>query len=272
MLIQNKYFQEFDGEGGDLPSGEASGEETPSYLFGDVTADEAAERWSYIRELPDNLRGFESRVNESVTPVMERLEAIQTKLGSQPVFEPKLDALQKALSDYDPKLAELLVPALAESLKGSMSVTPLGAESLSPHITPMMQQHQQQLVEQMLPVLFDSLPFDPNAIVERNEAGEVQSPKTELQKDFSTWWDQADGPTRKALGTLGLPYVQALQKFGKWRAERLRGKGQAVGEASARLGGAAQPKSGGQRQEPSSSLSSEMDGYKYYLSKKAGAR
>lgn len=268
LLNQSKYLEELDGEGNDLPGGEASEDETPSYLFGDVTADEATERWNYVRELPNHLRGLESRVGEAVNPVMEQLRAVQERLGTQPAFEPKLDAVQKVLQDYDPKLAEALVPALTEALTGSFSTTPLGPEALEPHVSPMLGKMRESMVEEMLPVLFDSLPFDANAIVERDPQGNVAPPKTELQKEFATWWEQADAPTRNALGTLGLPYVQALQKFGKWRADRIRIKGDAAGAASARLSGAAQSRVAGQRQESSGSeLRTEEDGYRDYFKK-----
>jgi hypothetical protein len=144
---------------------------------------------------------------------------------------------------------------------------------LEPHISPMLQQAQSQMAEQMIPTLLESLPFDVNTIVNRDGADpdKVLAPQTDLQKDFAQWWEQADAPTREALTTVGFPYVQALQRFGKWRAERLRGKGEAAGAASARLTGASQRSTGGARTSSTPKLVTEEDGYKAYLASKRGA-
>ena len=268
--LQNEMLDEDPGQG------EEQAEE-PSYLFGDVTADEAAEQFNYLRELPDSMRGLESRVQGAVSPAMEMLRSVQERLGTQPVFEPKLEGVQRVLQDYDPKLAEALLPALIEDLKGSMSMTPLGPEALEPHISPMLQEAQSRtemlLAEQLIPTLLESLPFDVNTIVNRDgtDPDKVLAPQTDLQKDFAQWWEQADAPTREALTTVGFPYVQALQRFGKWRAERLRGKGEAAGAASARLTGASQRSTGGARTSSTPKLVTEEDGYKAYLASKRGA-
>jgi len=273
MFINKRWFSlrnELDGEGNDLGGASESGEEagsegieTPEYLFGDVTSDEATDRFGYLRELPDQLRGLESRVSDTMSPIMEQLQSVSEKFGSQPVFEPQLERFAKALGEYDPKLAESVMPALIEDLKSSMSITPLGPEALSPHITPMLEQQHQMVMDQVIPTLVDMLPFDANGIVNRdpNSPDSVLDPTTDLQKDFSKWWEQADVPTRKALGTIGIPYVQALQKFGKWRAGQIRKKGEAAGEASARLSGAAQKNSGSRRENPSRGLETEADGF-----------
>lgn len=264
--LENEMIEEAPGQ-------DESPVEEPSYLFGDVTADEAAEQFNYLRELPDSMRGLESRVQGAVSPAMEMLKSVQERLGTQPVFEPKLEGVQRVLQDYDPRLAEALLPALIEDLKGSMSVTPLGPESLEPHISPMLQQAQSQMAEQMIPTLLESLPFDVNTIVNRDGADPdtVLAPQTDLQKDFAQWWEQTDAPTREALTSVGFPYVQALQRFGKWRAGRLRGKGEAAGAASARLTGASQKSTGGARTSSTPKLVTEEDGYKAYLASKRGA-
>lgn len=260
-----------DTSGQDQINGEAVSEETPSYLFGDVTSDEATERFGYLRELPDHLRGLESRVGDAVSPVFDQLTALQEKIGSQPVFEPKMERFAAALKEYDPKFAEAALPALLEDLKEAMSVTPLGPEALSPHIQPMLQQAQQTILDQVVPTMLDSLPFDPDAIVNRDPANSdsVLEPSTDLQKDFSKWWEQADAPTRKALGTIGIPYVQALQRFSRWRTEQIRMKGKAAGEASARLSGATQKSTGGRRNTSSNQLETEADGFNSIFAKRS---
>ena len=276
MNLYHKLMDEWEeGADGSTAANEnesaTQAEETPSYLFGDVTADEASERFSYLRELPDHLRGLESRMTESVNPVMETLKGVQERLGSQPVFDPKLEKVKQVLSDYDPKLAETLLPALMEDLKGSMTTTPLGPEALEPHVSPMLDQMRSAMIQEMVPTLLESLPFDANGIVNRDPTNNdnVLAPQTDLQKDFATWWEQSDAPTRRALSNIGMPYVQALQKFGKWRAERLRGKGKAAGDASARLSSAARASAGGGRQESSRQLRTEEDGFNSVFAKRS---
>ncbi len=241
------------------------------YLFGDITADEASEQFGYLRELPSHLRGLESRVTDTVSPVLEQLAGLQERIGTQPVFEPKLERFAAALEDYDPKLAKTLLPALIEDLQGSMSVTPLGPEMLEPHITPMLQQAQQSILDQVVPSLLNALPFDANALVNRDPQNPdvVLAPQTELQKEFAQWWDQSDAPTRKALGTLGIPYTQALQRFGKWKAEQTRKKGEAAGNASARLTKAAQTSTGNRQNDVTQKLETEADGFNSIFSKRS---
>jgi len=255
---------------GPLDSGaDESVNSDPEYLFGDVTSDEAAERFGYLRNLPEQLRGLEARVGESVSPLMEQLQSLQQNVGSQPVFDPKLEKVQSVLKDYDPNLAETLLPALIEDLKGSLNITPLGAEAIQPHVNPMLENAQQTMVEQLVPLLASSLPFDPNELVNRDPTNpdQIREPQTALQKDFATWWEQTDMPTQNALASIGIPYLKALQQFGKWRAERMKGQGQAAGAASARLSSATQPSTAGRRESPSNELLTEEDGYKYYLQK-----
>ena len=265
---------EFDGEGEDLggaPTPDGNGEsEEPSYLFGDVTADEAAEQFGWLRSLPSQLREMEERTSGAVSPVMEQLKSLSEQIGSQPAFNPTLEKFSAALKEYDPDKADGLIAALKEDLSGSFNSTPLSAEVLQPLISPMLQQQQEAMVNQFLPSLIDLLPFDANSIVNRDPANpdNVLEPKTDLQKDFAKWWEQADAPTRKALGTLGLPYFGALQKFGKWRAELIRKKGEAAGEASARLGNAAQKPAGSRRAPTSGGLRTEADGFAAIFSEK----
>ncbi len=239
-------------------SQETSQEPTPEYLFADVTSAEASEQFGYLRDLPEQLRGLESRVTDSMSPVMEQLTAVQKQFGTQPVFDPKLEKVQAILEDYDPKLAAGLMPALLEDLKGAMTTTPISSDMLNPHISPMLQQLQQSMTDEMLPSFLDMLPFDADAVVNRDNANE---PQTDLQKDFSKWWAHADAPTRSALGKLGFPYVQAMQRFGKWRADQIRKKGKAAGDASVRLSQASQQNTGGQRETLSSKLATEADGF-----------
>jgi len=250
--------EEFPIEENIEPEGEES---TPEYAFGDFTSDEVAERLGYVRSLPEHLRGMESRVESQVTPVMEQLRGIQEKLGSQNAFDPKLETVQKVLAEYDPALAEKLLPALAEDLKNSMQTTPLGPEALQPFVDPMMEERQSALMQQIVPAMLESLPFDSDAVVKRDPStGEILPPETELQKQFYKWWEQADAPTHKALENPDIGFVRAMSKFGKWRAEQLGKEGETAGAASDRLAAGTQIRSGGkQHQRPAKTLEDEFN-------------
>ena len=247
------------GEGEDIESSNLSKDELkPEYLFGDVTAEEAGEQFGYLRGLPETLRGLESRVSETVSPVMDQLTKIQESLGSQPVFNPKLDRFSRVLAEYDPKLAEAVLPALVEDLKESLAVNPLSAESLTPFVDPMLASSKSAIFDEIIPFLADALPFDPNGVINREDPS---APKTDLQKYFAKWWAKTDTPTRQALETVGIPYMRAMQQFGREWAEFLRRKGEAAGKASERLGQSAQTNSGSRRQSTSKGLQSEEEGF-----------
>lgn len=235
--------------------------ESPEYAFGDFTSDEVAERLGYVRNLPEHLRGIESRVEGQVNPVMEQLKGIQEKLGSQNAFDPKLETVQKVLAEYDPALAEKLLPALIEDLKGSMQTTPLGPDALQPFVNPMLEERQTAMMQEIVPAMLDSLPFDADAVVKRDPStGEIQAPETELQKQFYKWWEQADAPTHKALENPNMGFVRAMNQFGKWRAEQLGKEGETAGAASDRLAAGTQVRSGGkQHQRPARTLEDEFN-------------
>lgn len=274
-FLQQKYFDELNGDGdgsgegmdGGLVEGaavlEGDGEEAPDYFVGELTADQVIEQLQAAGQLPEHLRGLESRVEAQVSPVMERMTALQEQLGTQQKFEPKLDKVRAVLEGYDAELAKTLLPALMEDLGSSMSSQPLGPDALTPHVNPMIEQALQAQMAQVVPALLDNLPFDAEGVVNRDpaDASKILEPSTELQKEFKAWWDQADAPTRQALSNYDTNYARALHKFGKWRAERTKGKGEAVGAASARLSSSRPVRSGGTRQQPQPRLESESDGF-----------
>lgn len=259
-----KADDSFDSDAGaDSLSGEEGSAETPDYFIGELTQDQVLERLNSSADFPESMRGLESRVTAQVNPIMERLGALQEQLGTQQKFEPNLDRIKAVLSEYDPALAEKFLPALMEDLAGSMSSAPFDVEALAPHINPMLQQMQHDQMAMMVPALLDKLPFDAEAVVNRDPAdgSKILEPSTDLQKEFKTWWDHLDAPTRAALGNYDIGYARAMHTFGKWRAGRLKGKGEAAGDASTRLSASRQIRTGGRRQQPQSRLETESDGF-----------
>ena len=264
MKLNNRYLDESADDGlGSGGAGEPVEPDVVEPFIGDYTADDVLGQLSYVKELPEHLRSLESRVGAMVNPAMETMKGLQEKLGSQPGFDPKLEKVRQVLQEYDPALAEKLLPALTEDLKGSLSYTPLGPELLEPHISPMLQQQQAQISAQVVPALLDSLPFDADAVVNRDPANEnnILEPSTDLQKDFEKWWQQADAATQQALSTYDVGYARAMHRFAKWRADRLKGKGEAAGATSARLSGSRPVRSGSQQQSAARKLETEDDGF-----------
>ena len=122
---QYLLMNEVDGEGSDLGGGidlsavqGDEGEATPSYFIGDMDEASVLDRLRTAGELPERLSAMEGRVNEQVGPLLSKLEEIQKGLGQRVGFDPKFERLAQALDGYDPKLKELLLPALMEDLKG----------------------------------------------------------------------------------------------------------------------------------------------------------
>lgn len=223
------------GEGGE---GEAL--TTPEYFVGNYTADDVSSYLGQVKELPGRLRELESGYRGAVEPLQKRLEEMQAKFGSQPVFDPKLERTLKALAEYDPKLAELIGPSLIEDLKGSMSVSPLDRGALEPHIGPMLKELYGHVSNEMANTVLRTLPFNVNELVNRDANGAGIAPATDLQKAFQAYWDQAPLRVQEALTTPGMGFAQAVFDFHKWNSERVKGQGAAAGASSARLAGGRQ--------------------------------
>ena len=273
--ILPKYLDEETAglESGGLPEGPAVDdgavpEQTPEYMVGEYTADDVVNQLNYTKELPNQLRGFESRISALVTPLLENMQEIQNNFAKEPGFNPKLEKLAEALKGYDENLANALLPALQEDLTNSFNYTPLDNQTLETMIGPILQQQRQNEMLNLVPALLANLSFDPETVVNRDAENNVLDPATDLQKDFQTWWEQQDASTQQALSTYDIGYARAMHRFANWRAERLKGKGEAAGAASARLKGAAQKPTSGARQQTSRQLTTEEDGYRAYLASK----
>lgn len=220
---------------------EATPQETPDYFVGEYSADDVTNYLGQVKELPSRLRELETGFRGTLDPLQRRIEEMQAKFGTQPVFEPKLERTMKALAEYDPRLAEVLKDALVEDLRGSMAVSPMDRTALEPHIGPMLKELQQGLSMETANTILQTLPFDVNGLVNRDAQGNAVAPTTDLQKAFQAYWDQAPLRVQEALTTPGLGFARALIDFHKWNSERVKGQGAAAGESAARLAGGRQP-------------------------------
>jgi predicted transcriptional regulator with HTH domain len=99
-----------------------------SYYLRDLTEDDVYSRLQQAGNFPGHLTGLESRFNGNFSQVQERLAGLEKSLGAQTSFD--FSKLQKVLADYDPKLAEILVPALTDAIK----VAPLDDTVFRPHL------------------------------------------------------------------------------------------------------------------------------------------
>lgn len=225
-------------------------DEIPAPFIGDLDEASVLERLRTAGELPDRLSAMEGRVNEQVGPLLSRLEEIQKGLGQRVAFEPKFEKLAQALDGYDPKLKELLLPALMDDLKGSLNINQLDGSALEPHVSPMMQQALQQREEALTETLLGMLPFGLDDVVARDEQGKVLDPKTDIQRDFKAWWELQDGRTRESLKGYNVGLFGALQRFSKWREKRMQEKGEQAGAKVTRLAAGQQPSAAGRRAQP----------------------
>ena len=92
---------------------ESEVEEQSPYLR-DLTEDDVYSRLQRVSEFPEYINGVESRFNGNFLQLQERLTGLEKSLGSRTSFN--TDKLKKVLEEYDPKLAEVLVPALIEAV------------------------------------------------------------------------------------------------------------------------------------------------------------
>lgn len=271
-LLLDEFEEGFESAGGgDLePEIEVSASsdegEAPKPFIGEYDEQRVLDLLALTGEMPDRLTGLESRFQESLSPLNERLTKLQESLGSRVAFQPKLEKFKARLSEYDPKLGEAVDDLVAE-LTESLQVNPLDQTSIEPHIQPYLSNLQQQSETQLASALISMLPFSADDIVARDEDGKPTDPKTALQKDFYSWWGLQDSPTQQALAKFGMPYFQALQRFSKWREKRVKDQGAAAGELSNRLASGRSPSSTtGQSARRESSKDAFEDGFNAVIS------
>ena len=260
--LHNVYFDEFDegsdlggSSGGDVAEG---GEQSPPYFLKDMTEDDLYDR---IKGFPDHLSALESRFGESLSPLNARIEEIQKNLGARQSFTPKLEKLTKVLEEYDPNLAKAFMPALEESLRESITASPLDGAVLEPHLTPYLSQLQEKFNQDLTLGLLDAYNIDVTSIIPPVEGGKW-NPQSQTHKDFIEWYSLQDMKVRDALAQSGAGFAQALNRFQKWNAGKLKEREQHAGKSVARLNAGQQPSAAG-KTSSRRSLESEEDGFNY---------
>lgn len=207
-------------ETGVEPSGEAS------YYLRDLTEDDVYSRLQQAKNLPDHLTGLESRFNGNFSQMQERLAGLEKSLGSQATFD--FSKVQKVLTDYDPKLAEILVPALTEAIK----VSPLDEAVFRPHLDSVSNKLTEAFGQQLVLSIYS--PETLEQIIPPVKNGKF-APEGQRHKDFVDWYSQQGYQTQQALLNFGAPYVNALRKFEEWEQSRKQEKTRSAGNKSSRL-------------------------------------
>lgn len=202
------------------PSGEAS------YYLRDLTEDDVYSRLQQAKNLPDHLTGLESRFNGNFSQMQERLAGLEKSLGSQATFD--FSKVQKVLTDYDPKLAEILVPALTEAIK----VSPLDEAVFRPHLDSVSNKLTEAFGQQLVLSIYS--PETLEQIIPPVKNGKF-APEGQRHKDFVDWYSQQGYQTQQALLNFGAPYVNALRKFEEWEQSRKQEKTRSAGNKSSRL-------------------------------------
>jgi hypothetical protein len=183
-----------------------------------------------------------------LSQLQERLVGLEKSLGSRTSFN--ADKLKKILEDYDPKLAEILVPALSEAIQTS----PLDESALRPYLDPISNQlteaFGQQLVLSVYPpeVLEDIIP---------PVKGGKFVPEGQRHKDFIDWYSQQGYQTQQALMSFGAPYVNALRKFEAWEQSRKQEKTRNADSKTSRLAQGQIPASQSRRTRDAGAQSSQ---------------
>jgi hypothetical protein len=203
---------------------EQSSEES-AYLR-DLSEDDVYSRLQRVTEFPEYINGIESRFNGSFSQLQERLSGLEKSLGTQTSFN--TDKLKKVLEEYDPKLAEALVPALAEALR----VSPLDEAALRPHLDPISNRLTESFGQQLVLSVYP--PETLEEIIPPVKDGKF-APEGQRHKDFIDWYSQQGYQTQQALLSFGAPYVNALRKFEAWEQNRKQEKTRSAGNKSSRL-------------------------------------
>lgn len=200
--------------------------EEPSPFIRDMSEDDVYSRLQRVSEFPDHIGGLESRLNGGITQLQERLGGLEKSIGTRASFN--TDKLKKILEEYDPKLAEALVPALAEAFQ----VAPLDEATLRPYLDPVSSKLNETFGQQL--VLSFYPPEALGEIIPPVVNGKF-APEGQRHKDFVEWYSQQGYQTQQALLSFGAPYVNALRKFEAWEASRNQEKAAKAGSKANRL-------------------------------------
>lgn len=197
-----------------------------SYYLRDLTEDDVYSRLQQARNFPDHLTGLESRFNGSFSQVQERLAGLEKSLGAQASFD--FSKVQKVLTDYDPKLAEILVPALTEAIK----VAPLDEAVFRPHLDSVSNKLTEMFGQQLVLSIYS--PETLEQIIPPVKNGKFV-PEGQRHKDFVDWYSQQGYQTQQALLNFGAPYIHALRKFEEWEQSKKQEKVRKADNKSSRL-------------------------------------
>ena len=228
-----------EGGTGELDEGGDSAESPAleAYLR-DLSEDDVYNRLNQVNEIPNHLSALESRLSGNFGQYQSRLDQLEKSLGAQTSFD--ADKLKAVLEGYDPKLAELLVPALQEALR----VNPIDETTLRPHLEPMQSKVQEWMGEQIVMATYP--PEVLSEIIPPVKDGRF-APEGQRHKDFIDWYSQQGYQTQQALLSFGAPYVNALRKFESWEQGRTKERTQAATGKSQRLARGQVPAAGSRR-------------------------
>jgi len=236
-------------ENEDLPQeGEDEQEEAPSPYLRDLTEDDVYSRLQRVQEFPEYISGVESRFNGNVSQLQERLAGLEKSLGSRTSFDSS--KLQKVLENYDPKLAEILVPALMEAI----SVSPLDEATLRPHLDPISSKFTEAFGQQLVLSVYP--PETLEEIIPPVRNGKF-APEGQRHKDFIQWYSQQGYQAQQALLSFGAPYINALRKFEEWERGRKQEKTRSAGDKASRLAQGRIPSSQSRRTRDAGAQTSE---------------
>lgn len=233
-------------ESTDITPEESPSEASP-YLR-DLSEDDVYSRLQRVSEFPDYLNGVESRFNGNFSQLQERLAGLEKSLGSRTSVN--TEKLKKVLEDYDPKLAEILVPALSEAIQSS----PLDESTLRPFLDPMSNKLSEVFGQQLVLSVYS--PEVLEEIIPPVKNGKF-APEGQRHKDFVEWYSQQGYQTQQALLNFGAPYVNALRKFEAWEQNRKQEKTRSASNKSSRLAQGQIPTSQSRRTRDAGAQSAE---------------
>ena len=243
-MTEQSNEQEY--EDNSTPDGSGAEEVTP--FLRDLSEDDVYSRLQRVSDFPDHISGVESRFNGNLSQLQERLIGLEKSLGSRTSFNS--DKLKKVLEDYDPKLAEILIPALSEAIQTS----PLDEAALRPYLDPVLSKiteaYGQQLVLSVYP------PEALEEIIPPVQNGKF-APEGQRHKDFIEWYSQQGYQTQQSLLSFGAPYVNALRKFEAWEQGRKQEKTRSASDKTSRLAQGQVPTSQSRRTRDAGAQSSQ---------------
>lgn len=223
--MSNDQINELDNNE-ETVSGSAEDGAEVNYYLRDLTEDDVYSRLQQANNFPDHINGLESRFTGNVSQLQERLAGLEKALGSQASFN--FDKVKQVLMEYDPKLAETLVPALAEAIK----VSPLDENTIRPYLEPISNRLSESFGQQL--VLSAYPPEVLEEIIPPVKNGKF-APEGQRHKNFIDWYSQQGYQTQQALLSFGAPYINALRKFEAWEQSKKQEKARSASSKSSRL-------------------------------------